>query len=339
MRFASPIITAMGLAGIASAASVSRDALPPSARVVYQFPNATFIENIATRSNGNILFTTFDRARLYTLDPTETDPEPRLVVQVPNITALTGIAEIAPDTFGITGGESVLEDYDFANGTAIVATVEFRKSALGTGEEEVILKTIASVPDPEILNGMRALPGRPGWLLTADSKGGRIYRVNTFTGSVEVTLQDDRLTAGPVNVNVPPLGVNGIEVLGDYLYLTNSARQFYGRIRIDTMGSRRGDLEILRQETGGPAAGIYDDFALRPDGTAYIGLQQTSLVKANRHGRRTFLVGPEVGTEFDLSSPTSAVTSKDGCQLYVVTGGISGMDGSITGGQIVAVTL
>ncbi|KAJ6442143.1 Six-bladed beta-propeller, TolB-like protein [Purpureocillium lavendulum] len=317
---------------------------------LYQFPNATqFVENIAIRPNGNLLLNTFDDGRMYTLDPrwrSGGGDAARLVVKVPGIDGLTGIAEIAPDVFAVSGGVNNLSDYSFVLGTARIVTVDFNRrhsggstGGGGTGNTPTV-RTVARVPDTRMLNGLVALPRHPHVVLSADSKGGRVLRTDTRTGRVDVAFADSRLAPGTgPPPELVPLGINGVRIAaaegGWFLYLTSSARRTFMRVRIDEWGNRRGELETLAQLPGSPIedAKVPDDFALARDGSAYVATHLSTLVKVAPDGRWTSVVGAEGDAKLD--SPTSAVLTRDEKTLYVVTAG--GIDGK--GGQVVAVHL
>lgn len=299
-------------------------------RQLYQFPDQRqFIENIATRLNGELLFTTFDDGRLYALDPLAKDPRPRVVAQVPDVTGLTGIVEIAPDVFAVSGGINNLTDVSMVEGSAKIVTVDFNKLMAGATPT---VKTMVRIPNTRMLNGMARLPYRPHVLMSADSKNGRIFRTDYFGGGkYDVAFQDDKFTPGKAPKLVP-LGINGVKIVGIWMYFTNSERQAFGRIQITEFGLRNGPVtEIARL----PASSglVPDDFCILGDGTAYVATHPNSVLKILPGGKWTVLVGGDSAVK--LNGPTSTVLARDGKTLYVVTAG--GIDGK--GGQVVAVTL
>lgn len=77
-----------------------------SIKQLYQFPNATFhdIENIAVRSNGQLLLNMITEPSIYYLDPRKGNSTAQLLYTFPNATSLVGIAEYAPDQFAIAVG-------------------------------------------------------------------------------------------------------------------------------------------------------------------------------------------------------------------------------------------
>ncbi|VUC25179.1 unnamed protein product [Clonostachys rosea] len=299
-------------------------------RQLYQFPEATFIENIAVRPNGHLLLNTFANASTYTLDPNAEDPTAELIAQVPGITGLTGIAEVAKDVFAVSGGISDVANYAFEAGTAQIAIVSFKKCEK---DGKPTVKTVAKGGNTTMLNGMTALPKHPHIVLHAGSKEGNIFRTNTATGTFDIAFQDEKLGVS-ANASVP-LGINGLHVHGDYLYFTNSAQQFFGRVKITETGDRAGDIEEIAHVGTVSGGAAYDDFSLARDGTAYIGLHPHFLVKVTTDGEQTVLV--DDSGDIVLAGPTSTALSKDEKTVYVVTGGTSEASGGK--GQVVAVTL
>ncbi len=73
------------------------------AKLLYQFPVGTWIENLLVRENGDLILTSASRNTLFTYDPASS-AAPQIALQFPNATGTTGIAEIAPDEFVIVGG-------------------------------------------------------------------------------------------------------------------------------------------------------------------------------------------------------------------------------------------
>ncbi|KAJ4012281.1 hypothetical protein NW752_007954 [Fusarium irregulare] len=181
------------------------------------------------------------------------------------------------------------------------------------------------------VNGITALPDHKHIILGADSVRGEILRIDTTTGHIDVAIKHDQLAPIP---NGPfGMGVNGIKILGDYLYFTNSARQSFGRVKIDKLGNPIGKIKVIYQEQSekGPAYAP-DDFVLDKYGNAYVAFWDGSLVKITTTGQRTVLVDDGV-----LAGATSVALSKDQKSLYVCTAG-QGID-KVSGGQVVEVKL
>ncbi|KAI1324489.1 hypothetical protein F5Y16DRAFT_380767 [Xylariaceae sp. FL0255] len=297
-----------------------------TSRQLWQFPTTNMIENIAVRSNGHILLNTFTNATMYTIDPN--DPKaPIIAAQVPNKTALSGIAEVAPDVFAI--GAGVLGSYNFTDNSTSVWLVDFHKPADLTATS---VSHVADIPEAVIINGFVSLPKNPHIVLTPDSATGKVYRINTLSGEVDVAFANPKL--GLPTSYVVPLGMNGLHVHGEYLYFTQSAQKYYGRVKISDTGDKTGAIETVVTM---PADGTgYDDFALASDGTAYVSLHANMTMKITPEGEQTYLL--DADNHPHLYDPTSVALSRDQKKLYIVTDGAS-ISGGTTGGQVIEVDL
>src|ERR1700723_2236117 len=68
-------------------------------RDMYQFPNETWVENLAVRQNGQILVTVLTAPELYLVDPFHTNSPVTLIHRIPEATSLLGIVELHQDIF------------------------------------------------------------------------------------------------------------------------------------------------------------------------------------------------------------------------------------------------
>lgn len=177
---------------------------------IWNFTTFVDIENSALRENGNLLFTTFTNASLWSLDVGAANPVAELVMDFPGITAISGVVEIDTDTWAvsscifdllssanmrkITGG--IRGSYHYTNESLF--TIKF---ASNESSSATILSQIP-MPDAAFLNGLAALPAYPHILLAGDSNLGSVFRVNTDNGSVEVAFSDPAFEF-PVNATTP----------------------------------------------------------------------------------------------------------------------------------------
>ncbi|KAH7025244.1 uncharacterized protein B0I36DRAFT_376858 [Microdochium trichocladiopsis] len=289
------------------------------ARTLYQFENGTRIENIAVRKNGNLLVTLSDRPELYEIDPFN-PAAPKLIHHFAGYSGLGGITETAPDHFTVNAGNITFEPFlwklDFNNcgGRAKVSKV-------------------TDMPDALYLNGMTTLDSRAGTILTGDCASGRVFRIDTRTGDYTVAL-DDELLQPPPNA-ILPVGVNGIRLIGHYLYFMNTFKALYGRVPVDLVtGKAKGPYEVL-------AANIISDNLAVRSGVGYLaGSQGNVIYEVQSHGDRKVIAG-NLNSTVAPSSTSAAFgrTRKDKNTLYVVTSGteaapVSGM--YIEPGKVVA---
>ncbi|RYP52643.1 hypothetical protein DL769_010634 [Monosporascus sp. CRB-8-3] len=293
---------------------------------IYSFPSE-FIENLHVLPNGNLLLSTMEsKGLLYTLDPTEAQPQAEPVASFDsNATGLTGIVPLEGDLYAVSGG--LHTSYAFKRGSMHLYIV-----SLQTGR---VVDSIP-VPDTATMNGLAALPHNPYILLSADSIDGRIFSIDTRTRKVSVMLEDPAL--GPGNGNsssgLPPIGINGLRTRGDYIYFTNSNQGTFSRIRVGENGTRTDDFEILARSP--TASHIYDDFTFDSDGNAYIAVHSSSVLKITPDGVQTTVAGGEGDALF--KEPTSAALANDGKSIYVVTGGRFSANPP-EGGQVIQIRL
>ncbi|KAK6064200.1 hypothetical protein SCUP515_11945 [Seiridium cupressi] len=187
---------------------------------------------------------------------------------------------------------------------------------------------------PVNLTGPKAL----FFLLSADSIGGRIWRIDTRTKTVDVAIMGLALGPDDEPANFIPLGANGLRIVGDYLYFTNSARGTFVRFKIDEEGNKTGDFEtIVEMPKNVTLAGnVYDDFTVDPLGNAYISLHPWAVNKVTPDGKQTTFAGGANSTM--VKDPTSVVMANDKKSVYVATGGAT-IGNQTYGGQILQVQL
>jgi len=298
-----------------------------SMKQIFQFPNDTFIENIHLRPNGHLLLSTFSSGELLSLDPNAAVPSPTSVANLTGSDGLSGIATIGENLFAVTGG--MHSEFEFANNSMNVYVV-----SLPDDSNEGVVVDIISVPNTQMLNGMTSLPAMPYVLLSVDSIGARLFRINTQTRLVDVALSDPSLGPGE-NASVP-LGANGVKIFNGFLYFTNSGQGTFARVKIDDDGTTVGDVQVIARLEGAVNMGnAYDDFAFDEAGNAYVSLHSYSVMKISPDGTQTTFAG---GSDMFFKEPTSAALSGDGKSIYVATGGTT-LDGVVYGGQVIQLTI
>ncbi|KAH7065449.1 hypothetical protein B0J12DRAFT_640396 [Macrophomina phaseolina] len=306
-----------------------------AAQTLYQFPDGTWLENIAARPNGNLLVTVLSPAgppaRLYEIDPSSPSAPPSLVHAFDAYESLLGIDEVAPDVFAlIAGNTSTLGPY-------AIWTVDLSKSDGGAAAEKV-----ADVPGAQLLNGLTALPGGAAVLVT-DTFLGKVSRVDLAAGEAVDVLADAETMTPPTEGNVL-LGVNGVRFVEQdgksWVYYTNSGKELFARVEVDAeTGLAKGKYELLARGLAG------DDFAVK-DGWAYVAegwkerVVRVSLVPG---GGIEVVVGS--ADELTVAGATSAVFGRregvDDAVLYVATSGAQEVpvNGVTEGGKVVAVDI
>jgi hypothetical protein len=296
----------------------------PSIVQVFEFASH-FIENLHFRSNGRLLLSSISSGDLFTMDPAAPAPAAKAVVSCTGSTGLSGIATIGPDLFAVSGGIHGSFRFDDMH-VYVVSLPE-------NSDSGVVLDRI-SVPDAIGLNGMAALPATPRVVLSADSHGSCIYRINTLTRVVDIAIADPLLGHGPTF----KMGINGLKVFNGYAYFTNSGQGFFGRVKINDDGSRAGEIEIIARLSGEPGIGhAFDDFTLDAEGNAYVTLHLNEIVRITPDGTQTTFAGG--GKSNIFKGPTSAVTALDGKSIYVGTGGVVFGGDQVFNGQVLQLSI
>ena len=310
MRFAQSSSLAAGLFGLAMLASAQ-----DTYYVVYQYPNSpyTALENLAVRSNGNILLSASNQPNTQLLDPSATSPQPTVLHTYPDATGTFGITQPLTDLFAIVVGN--YSGLSGVPGSFSIWTLDLRGGLPGEAIK------VASITEAHSLNGASTVPGNSSIILVADSSLGAIFRVDITNGHYVEIEQNSLLNP----TSSFPLGINGIHLLGGTAYFTNSAQGIYGSVAFNTEGTEACQPTIITHALSPSLA--YDDFALDGCGNAYVNNHPQELTKITPAGVQTVIVN---STAFD--QPTSAAfgtTSGLTCTLYVVTAGTSAKSGAV----------
>ncbi|KAK3687804.1 hypothetical protein B0T22DRAFT_378492 [Podospora appendiculata] len=300
---------------------------------LFEYPDSTFVENLHHHPNGqDILITTLASGNLSSVNVHAAKPSAKVIATLTGSTGLTGLSPLGGDSglFAVSGGVFLAETISFVPGSVNLYVVSIPADGHGAAK---VLDTI-NFANTTMMNGMAALPRRPHTILSADSIGGRILRVDTRTRKTSVAFADPALAVDP-SISSVPLGVNGLKIRSDYLYFTNSAQGTFARVRIDDDGNKIGSVEIVARVPGPVSfANLYDDFDIDHRGNVYAARQSDFLDRITPGGvRSTFASGATV-----IRRPTSVLVAKDGKSVYVSTAG-NVVDDVSYGGQILNVSI
>ncbi|KAF5592044.1 hypothetical protein FPANT_5497 [Fusarium pseudoanthophilum] len=193
----------------------------------------TWIEKVAIRSNGDLLMTAIGEGKVYSSSPNTTPAAYNPIFNIEGVNALSGIAEVGRDVFAVTGG--VFEGM-YENNTMSLLLLKFDGHNLS-------ISTVFQKSKYGPVNGILALPRYKHIILAADAERGQILRIDTNTGHVGVAIKDKALT--PIPGGLFPISVNGINVFDGYLYFTNTAHQSFNWVKIDGVGNKLGNFEVL----------------------------------------------------------------------------------------------
>ncbi|KAN0098155.1 hypothetical protein V8E51_013818 [Hyaloscypha variabilis] len=298
-------------------------------KVLHQFPIPTWIENLAVRSNGDLLVTLLTTPELYLLKPS--DPKPVLVHKFDEVLASTGIIELKEDVFYVGGGNFSIQPWNTGADTYAVFEVDLTSF---DQDAKASVKKIAHLAGVGLANGFEVLSKEQGTILVADSEVGVVWKVSINDGKVEKLIDVDEMKSPPPPAL--PMGINGIKIRDGYLYWSNTGKQLFCRIKTDDEGKTSGSVEVLERDI------IIDDFIFDKKGNAWLTHHPVNTLGVLKAGGGVVTV---VGKPDKLTLPGVTAcqfgrTSSDADVLYVVTsGGMSApVNGTeVEGGKVVAV--
>jgi hypothetical protein len=294
------------------------------AEVVYQFEKGTWVENLAVRSNGNLVVTLVDRPEVWEINPSVNPATGHRIHRFPDAVQINGITETKPDHFVVAiGGDPFL-------GTIMKKwTVAEINMAADPPAVRIVIEDVASA---RLLNGIARL--NESTVLIADTLKGSVWQVDVDTGLYKA-----------VNYPTVGLGVNGIRTQGGSVWTSNTLKGGFGKLSIDMQtGAFSGTGETFSSDLKLP-----DDFAVSPDGSTLYACNhwENGLTKVDVSSKKREIIagGPTSGI---MLGPTSVVYGRtNGLEntLYVSTAGKSFLpmfktlpDSTPEGGRIVKVT-
>ncbi|KAI1270444.1 hypothetical protein F5Y18DRAFT_13400 [Xylariaceae sp. FL1019] len=266
--------------------------------------NPSWLENLAISENGDIFATRIDAPEVWKIDPR--DGTGLKLAEIPQLTSLTGIAEIRPSEFVVLG-LNVSADSSPVPGSSQA----WRLDVHGCSPH---LELITTIPEATFVNG--AAKANDQTILITDSTEGVIYKLDLATNDISIALSDPETMTIPQNATLP-FGVNGIKATKNHVYYTNTARGYLCRIPIDAQLNASGPAEII-------ASGfVADDFALSSDGTAYIATgTENTILKVDPKAKVSVAAGS--ANSVDIPAATSVQlgrTPTDRNTLYVTNSG------------------
>ena len=314
-------------------------AIPRSAtstHEVWQFPNETWVENIAVRANGQLLVTFISSPVVYQVDPFGLK-RPALVCRFETAFSALGIAEIKPDIFAVISGNWSDKTFSSTPGSYSLFKVDLRAFRSATDGSVISPATVTKVtdfPTGVFLNGLTLLNEEHETVLISDAGAGVVLRVNVGTGQHEVIIDDPLMKPKPGAY--PVLGINGIHLHDGSLYFTNTFEKTFNRVSINADGTAAAPAATVAQD------GYGDDFAIDSAGNAYVTQGTDNTVLEIRASAAEVVVAGNLNSTV-VAGCTAAQFGRspfDQSILYVTTnGGIAGpVDGHIIeGGKVVAV--
>ncbi|KUJ10203.1 uncharacterized protein LY89DRAFT_690005 [Mollisia scopiformis] len=301
---------------------------PLPSHLVHQFPLPTFIENLAIRSNGQILITVVNTASLVLVDPSNPST-PIVVHKFEGVLAVTGVIEVEHDVFYIAAG-----NFDLMKGNES-GSYSIWKVDMGSFEKEGQSKVekLCDLTNAGLPNGFETLSNDKSFFLFADSEVGALVKVDVITGASEVWVQVDEMKCSPEGLKI---GINGIKYRDGYVYWTNTSKQLFCRIKIDDHGKIVGEAEIVTKDI------LVDDFVFDKKGNAWMMTHSNNTVVVVKTDGSLVTAAGELN-EMTVAGGTAGQFGRredDQHILYVTTtGALSAPVGGdkVEGGKIVAI--
>ena len=298
--------------------------------VIYQFPNGTWVENLAFHPNGLLYFGSLSYGSLFQLDPERPRDPPVPAFRFPGKTAVNGIVPLGPDRLAVIAGRVSPAALDVPDPQWTVYDLAVPRDG------PVRVRRAYDFPTARYLNGMTAVPGAPEILLLAGALTGDVWRLDLRTGAgTRRAAFADPLFAF-ARPQVAPVNINGVRARRGRLYFTNSDQNVYGSLPLTPDGFKAGPAAVLSRDLPG-----LDDFELAPDGGTYLPSVLLRVIWKSPPGGGPVAVVAGGAEERRLDRPTSCRLrpGKDK-ELWATTAGFqAGLGGGYGGGQLVRIRL
>jgi hypothetical protein len=290
--------------------------LPLPSRVLYQFPKGSWIENLAVRSDGDLLLDLMSTPNLYLLNPRAENSEPQLLHTFPDSLGLLGITEMQHDIFYVITGNFSLTTGSDGPGTYALWKVELRGHHNDT---KAVVQKVTDIPEARLLNSVIPLyeDGAGDVVLISDSDLGVVWQVDVRTGNHSILLDFPEMKYPP---GAPlPIGINGLRLRDGYLYWANSEQDIFCRVKVDCSGKASGAVEVLVRNTT-----FIDDFVFDTEGTAWVALDTSWELGTIEMGQQNVTIVLGSSDQLTVAGPTSVRFGRgSGFEdtLYVATSG------------------
>ncbi|KAL8823066.1 MAG: hypothetical protein Q9191_006212 [Dirinaria sp. TL-2023a] len=312
--FISTVSHTVALPQITPSPSGARKQAPLPVEIIHEFPQGTWLENLAVRSCGQVLVSVLSTPDLYQIDPSN-ETSPILVHSFPEHLGLLGITETTRDIFYLAAGNYSVFSKKNVPGAWNIYEVDLTK-----GPRKAKVAQISNFPDFVLLNGLVTLDASKGLILLGDAGAGAVYRYNVKTNEVKIVIKDPTMNPVPPS----PVGINGIKIRKGSLFFTNAGQKIFVKVPINPDGTASGPIETLSTNSLG------DDFALDGKGDAFLaqnGANNLGYLGSEGAKNITVLAGAPLQDKHVLAGPSSCQFGRlrsDKKALYITTtGGIS----------------
>jgi hypothetical protein len=293
------------------------------ARVVYQYSSVpSWIENLAVRSNGQILCTFISAPEVHLIDPSDSS-KTTLLHSFPEVKAFCGIIEVENDKFYVVGGKFDLAA--FSNEAGTYKLWEIDMTDFDTSGEAAVTE-VMDVEKIVMPNGLELLSKSEKIILAADCVYGAVFKIDIANKTHEIMVDCEEMKIPP-NPFIP-LSINGIAVNRQYLYWTNTARAMFCRVKIDKDGKAAGDVEVLHQGL------VADDFCFDRQGNAWITQNPLNVITVAKASGGLITVSGKLESLEVAGATACQFDRRPGKThlLYLVTCG--GLSGPVNGSEV-----
>ncbi|APA13045.1 hypothetical protein SS1G_08548 [Sclerotinia sclerotiorum 1980 UF-70] len=307
---------------IAQASSVSNFAihptLPLAVKTLTTFSYPSWAENLAIRSNGDILVSRFDTPEVLLVSHTNAfEPITISTFNATTYKGCLGISETTKDVFYVITSAQIDDSFAKTSGVNSIWKINMNTFAQSNGvvTSPATVTKLVDITSADFLNGMTTLDDEN--ILVGDCYNGWVYKICVTTGAYEILINDPKMKI-PVGASAS-LGVNGIKISGLYLYWTNTAIGTLNRINIKFDGTPIGSSEVVVSNV--PKA---DDFVFKSDGTIWVAQNQVDELSYIPVGKKqaTLVAGSTISTTLaGVTSGHFGRTIADANILYLATSG------------------
>lgn len=313
-------------------------------QTIYEFPENTYVENLAVRSNGQILLDVFTSPQLWLVDP-HVPGEAILIYEFPDALGITGIAEYEDDVFAILAGNFSFSTGVCTKGSWSIWSVDLGGAIINSTADLAAsppkVSKLADVPAATCLNGMDLLSGgAKKFLMAGDIRTGEIYAVDVDTGSSAVTINNTQ-TGPAVTYGFGSVSTDGLRVRDADLYFSNIGQGTLVKVPLNPDdGTPAGDAQTVARSLS--SMDQWDDFAIDCDGNVYMTTGGSNTIqRVTPEGNVAIFAGNLNSTA--IAEPSSVRFGRkpdDTNVLYVTTAGamVAPVNGdTVVGAQVLAI--
>ncbi|PQE22449.1 quino amine dehydrogenase beta chain protein [Rutstroemia sp. NJR-2017a BVV2] len=317
--FLPSLITGTPIASSSVAISTLTPTLPLPVHVLHTFDFPSWCENLAIRSNGDLMVSRLDTPEVLLVSHTSAfSPITIATFNSTTYKGALGISETNTDKFYVITSAQVDDSFVKTSGVNSIWEIDMTTFSQKSGvvTKNATVTKLVDIPGADFLNGMTTLDDEH--ILVGDVYNGWVYKVCTTTGSYSILINDPLMKFPSVGASTN-LGVNGLKISGSYLYWTNTAVGSVNRIQIKADGTPVGSSQVVVSNVPKP-----DDFIIKSDGAFFVAQNQMDELSVVPKGKSVASVAAGSNISTTLAGVTAGKfgrTSKDKNILYLTTSG------------------